>query len=122
MVEPLVGKNEIILAVAQKIGHRQGDFPLRPFIGLKGAVTFAQKHQDVSELVSNQQIGNAVIIDICNGESGWGIADCDRRGGYCKMSHAVTRKAINGCVCSSEDPQVRVAVAIKVSDVGYGGM
>ena len=63
-IEPLVGVDEVGLAVAGEVGHGQGDGLVGLAVGPEGAVAVAQQDQHVAEEVADQQVGDAVAVDV----------------------------------------------------------
>ena len=59
-IEPLVGVDDVLRAVAGEVGHGQLDGLVGLVVGLEGAVAVAQQHQDVAVGVADEQVELAV--------------------------------------------------------------
>ena len=69
-IEPLVGVDEVGLAVAGQIGHGQRHGLVGLAIGAEGAVAVALQDEQVAVGVADQEVGDAVAIDVGDGQAG----------------------------------------------------
>ena len=69
-IEPLVGVDEVGLAVAGEVGHGQRDGLVGLAIGPEGAVAVAQEDQHIAVGVADQEVGHAVAVDVGDRQAG----------------------------------------------------
>ena len=67
-VEPLVGVDDVLGAVAGEVGHGQLDGLVGLVVGLEGAVAVAQQHQDVAVGIADEQVELAVAREVGDGQ------------------------------------------------------
>ena len=69
-IETLVGVDEVGLAVAGQIGHRQRHVLVGLAIGAEGAVAVALQDEQIAVRVADQEVGHAVAIDVGDRQAG----------------------------------------------------
>ena len=69
-IEPLVGVDEVGLAVAGEVGHGQRHRLVGLAIGAEGAVAVALEDEHVAVSVADQEVGHAVAIDVGDRQAG----------------------------------------------------
>ena len=65
------------LAVAVEIADGQADGLVGPLVRLERAVAVAQDDQQVALVVADQQVGDAVAVDVAHGQAGRVVAGVD---------------------------------------------
>ena len=68
-IEPLVGVDDVLRAVAGEVGHGQLDGLVGLVVGLERAVAVAQQHQDIAVGVADEQVELAVAVDVGDGQA-----------------------------------------------------
>ena len=67
-IEPLVGVDDVLGAIAGEVGHGQLDGLVGLVVRLEGAVAVAQQHQHVAVGVADQEVELAVAGEIGDGQ------------------------------------------------------
>ena len=115
----LVGEGENVWPVRPEVGHRQGDL-LVDVAGREAPLTVAQEHEHVAVAVADEQVGEAVAVDVGDGQAGRVGADIV---GLCPglVEPALAVAEVDGHAVGPEHGQVADAVAVEIPGPDDGG-